>query len=64
MARQGFLVDNVKRLIKPNGHFIKDRKTEILVGVLLFIVGSLLLYDAFDARGKKVPWPGGAIAPW
>lgn len=58
-------MDNVKRLLKPNGgHFIQDRKTEIILGIILFLVGALLLYDAFDARGKKVPWPGGGILPW
>ena len=57
-------MENVKRRIKPNGHFIKDRKVEIVLGVILFLVGALLLYDAFDARGKKVPWPASAIAPW
>lgn len=58
-------MENVKRLLKPRGgHFIKDRKTEILLGVILFMVGALLLYDAFDARGKKLPWPAGAVAPW
>lgn len=57
-------MDNVKRLVKPHGHFIKNRGTEIIIGIVLFMVGALLLYDAFDARGKKMPWPGGAIAPW
>lgn len=57
-------MDNIKRRMKPKGHFIKDRKMEILVGVILFLAGALLLYDAFDGRGKKMPWPGGAIAPW
>lgn len=57
-------MDNVKRAIKPNGHFVKNRKAEIMLGLGLFLFGALLLYDAFDARGKKVPWPGGAIMPW
>jgi hypothetical protein len=57
-------VDNVKRLIKPQGHFIQNRALEILIGVVLFLAGALLVYDAYDARGKKLPWPGGAIAPW
>ena len=47
-----------------NAHLIKDRKTEICVGLLLFLIGAVLIYDAFDRRGKKVPWPGGAILPW
>lgn len=59
-----FDMQNVKNALKPNGHFIKDRRLEILVGIILFLMGSLFLYDAFDARGRKIPWPGGAIAPW
>lgn len=57
-------MDNVKRAVKPRGHFMKNRKTEIMIGVILFLVGALLVYDAFDARGKKIPWPLGAVAPW
>lgn len=57
-------MENVKNLIKPSGHFMKNRGAEIVLGIVLFMVGCLLLYDAFDARGKKMPWPGGAIAPW
>lgn len=57
-------MDNVKRIVKPSGHLIKDRKREIALGVVLFLLGALLLYDAFDARGKRMPWPAGAIAPW
>lgn len=53
------------RLIGPSGkHFIKNRGAEIWIGILLFLVGALLLYDAFDARGRKLPWPASAIAPW
>lgn len=57
-------MDNVKNAIKPKGHFLKNRRTEIMLGAILFLVGALLLYDAFDARGKKMPWPAGAITPW
>ncbi len=57
-------MDNVKRLVKPNGHLLKNRKHEIILGALMFLVGALLLYDAFDARGKKMPWPAGAVTPW
>lgn len=57
-------MQNVKRLIKPRGHFIQNRKYEILIGVILFLAGALLVYDAYDARGKKMPWPAGALAPW
>lgn len=57
-------MDNIKRAVKPSGHFIGNRKTEIVIGIILFLVGALLIYDAFDGRGKKLPWPMGAIAPW
>lgn len=57
-------MENVKRAIKPRGHLIKDRKIEIVLGLVLFFVGCLLLYDSFDARGKKMIWPLSGLAPW
>jgi len=57
-------MENVKRAVKPRGHFMKNRKAQIGIGVLLFLLGSLLVWDAFDGRGKKLPWPLGAVAPW
>jgi hypothetical protein len=57
-------MDNVKRLIKPRGHFMQNRMLEILIGIVLFMAGALLVYDAYDGRGKKLPWPAGAVAPW
>lgn len=57
-------MDNVKKFVKPSGHFIGDRRVEIFIGLILFFTGALMLWDAFDGRGKKVPWPGGAIMPW
>jgi hypothetical protein len=43
---------------------MKNRKAEIALGFVAFMIGCLLLYDAFDARGKKMPWPAGGLAPW
>lgn len=57
-------MDNVKKVIKPRGHLIKDRKIEIVIGLIAFFVGCLLLFDAFDARGKKMVWPLSGLAPW
>lgn len=57
-------MENIKKRIKPSGHFIKDRKVEIIVGLILFLAGGVMLWDAFDGRGRKMPWPGGAIMPW
>lgn len=57
-------MENVKRALKPRGHFMQNRRAEIFIGVIMFLFGALLVYDAFDGRGKKMPWPMGAIAPW
>lgn len=35
-----------------------------MIGALLFLVGVALLWDAFDGRGKKLPWPASGLAPW
>lgn len=50
--------------LKPKGHFIENRTTEMILGLVLFVVGAFLLYDAFDGRGKKLPWLANAITPW
>jgi hypothetical protein len=46
------------------GHFIQNRMTEICIGLVLVIAGCFLLKDAFDNRGKKMPWPASGLAPW
>jgi hypothetical protein len=55
---------SVKTRLKPRGHLIESRGVEILVGVVLFIVGAVVLWDAFDGRGKSLPWPVSAVLPW
>lgn len=45
-------------------HIIQNRKYEIALGILLFVCGAILIFDAYDARGKKVPWPASVLAPW
>lgn len=57
-------IERLKRKVKPNGHLIKDQKVEITFGILLFIAGMLLLWDAFDGRGKNMPWPASGLMPW
>jgi hypothetical protein len=54
----------VRNRVERKGHFIKDRKTEIILGLILALVGMILLWDAFDMRGKKMPWPASGLAPW
>lgn len=45
-------------------HLIQNRRLEIGIGILFFLIGAILVYDAYDARGKKVPWPASMLAPW
>lgn len=35
---------------------IRDQRTAITAGAACLIVGSFLLYDAFDARGRRRPF--------
>jgi hypothetical protein len=49
---------------KPGDHWIQSRGWEVTVGLALAIIGLTLLWDAFDNRGRKLPWPAGGLAPW
>lgn len=57
-------MQNIVRRLKPRGHLIENRKAEITIGAFLFLIGVALLWDAFDGRGKKLPWPASGLAPW
>jgi hypothetical protein len=57
-------VSIVGRLVDPNQRIMKNRGAEIVVGFVAVILGCLFLYDAFDARGKKMIWPLSGLAPW
>jgi len=46
------------------GGYIKDRKVEMTIGFILVVIAGLLLWDAFDNRGKKLPWPLSGLAFW
>lgn len=35
-----------------------------LLGWALFLLGAVILYDAFDGRGKQGPWPASTLFPW
>jgi hypothetical protein len=39
----------------PKVH-VRDRRLALWGGVALLTVGSLLLHDAFEGRGKSRPW--------
>lgn len=35
--------------------WIKDHRTAVVLGVLLFALGAAVLYDAYEGRGMKTP---------
>jgi hypothetical protein len=35
---------------------VRDRKTALVLGLAAYVVGSRLIYDAYEARGVKAPW--------
>lgn len=37
-------------------HLIKDRNTELLVGVAALVLGAYLLHDAYEGRGRTRPF--------
>lgn len=43
---------------------MQNRTVEIVIGFAVVILGCVILYDAFDARGHKMPWPLSGLAPW
>lgn len=48
----------------PNHHWIKSQGWEATIGLIILVLGCMLLWDAFDNRGRKMPWPAGGLAPW
>lgn len=54
----------LQKVVSKRGHFMQSRGKEIAIGLILSVVGLCLLWDAFDGRGKKLPWPASGLAPW
>ena len=55
---------NPLKRLKPKGHPIENRIVSATVGLIVAVIGLYLLWDAFDGRGKKLPWPASGLAPW
>lgn len=36
--------------------WIKDRQTAVIVGIGLYLAGSIVLYDAYEHRGRGRPF--------
>lgn len=45
-------------------HLIRNRRVEVLLGLLAVLIATLLLWDAFDNRGVKMWWPFSGLAWW
>jgi hypothetical protein len=43
--------------------WVANKTTAVAVGLLLFVAGMLLLYDAYDRRGGRAPWIIRAFIP-
>jgi hypothetical protein len=56
----------MRNILKPKGstHWVKSQGTEIVIGLILVVIGCMLLWDASDNRGRKMPWPVSGLAPW
>lgn len=56
----------MKNPLKPvaGHHWIKSQGIEATVGILLMVIAGVLIWDAFDNRGRKLPWPASGMAPW
>jgi hypothetical protein len=44
--------------------YIGDPVIEAIAGLVLFGLGAVLLHDAYDARGRKLPWPLRPLSFW
>ena len=44
--------------------WVKDKRTSIVVGSGLTLLGFVILYDAWEGRGGKKPRLLGPILPW
>jgi hypothetical protein len=44
--------------------WVRDKRTSILVGGVLTVVGFVILYDAWEGRGGKKPRLLGPLLPW
>lgn len=43
--------------------WVADRKTAATVGIVLFAISCLLIYDAYERRGGKAPWIVRLLSP-
>lgn len=43
---------------------IKDKRTAVIVGSALTLLGFVILYDAWEGRGGKRPFLLGVVLPW
>lgn len=42
---------------------LRDRNTELVLGVGLFALAAWMIYDAYEGRGRKRPFPASLFLP-
>jgi hypothetical protein len=47
----------------PRQPWIADKRTAVLLGLMLFVAGAIVLWDAYERRGGRAPWPLRAFLP-
>lgn len=43
--------------------WIRDKRAAVLLGLALFVAGVVVLWDAYERRGGRAPWPLRAFLP-
>jgi hypothetical protein len=38
------------------GHVVENRGFEVVLAIILIAIGCFLIWDAYDNRGKDLPW--------
>lgn len=55
---------SIKSKLKASGNLVKNRKVEVAFAIAFLVFGCVLLWDAFEGRGKNLPWPFSGLAPY
>lgn len=42
-------------MVRRRRHYIADQRAEVLAGLAAFVLGAMLLHDAYEGRGRDQP---------
>jgi hypothetical protein len=57
-------VITVRYLERHKTHILQSARAEMWIGVGMYAIASVLLWDAFIQRGDSAPWPLGVVTPF